>query len=242
MIEMMSKAGSYHNRTHTQNQDAVLWGSSSRLTGLFLADGVSGCERSGVGAMRACEAMKNLLMKKGAHFFALDEREIAEFALAQIRHTLRQQASLEGKPVEGYSSTMACALLDKRSGKLLTLNLGDGLIAGVRDGKLKILAMPDDSTNGCCCTTTEGAVRRTAVRFVDAGDFDEVFLCSDGAWKALFDGGHLRGDANRLLYSGSCAALAEFLRNTDTFDDCSFISMNCKENGGCSDERTRILK
>lgn len=242
MIEMMSKTGSYHSKNHTENQDVILSGSSGSLTGLFLADGVSGCERSGVGAMRVCEAMKNLLMKRGACFFDLEEREIADYSLAHVRYALRELSRLEGRPVEHFSSTMAWGLLDRRSGRLMLLNLGDGLIAGVRDGRLNILAMPDDSSKGCCCTTTEGAEGRTAVRFADAGDYDEVFLCSDGAWKALFDGGRLRDEVRRLLKTGACADLANYLRKTDTFDDCSFISMKCKENGGPSDERASVLK
>lgn len=225
---MMSKAGSYHNQSHTQNQDAVLYGNSRRLTGLFLADGVSACARASAGAQLSCEAMKNLLMKKGECFFDLEESEIAEFAVSHVFHALRSEAARVGEPVDDYASTMACVLLDKRRGRMLTLNLGDGLIAGVRDGSLRILAMPDDSADGCCGTTTTGAALRTAVRFVDTEGLDEVFVCSDGAWKTLFDGGRLSGNAQRLLRQGSCAALAGFLRSADTFDDCSFISMDLK--------------
>lgn len=239
---MMSKAGSYHTKQDMPNQDAVLYDSDRRLTGLFLADGVSQCARGSAGARLSCEAMKNLLMKKGACFFSLEEPEIAEFAMSHVFHTLRGEAARAGEPVDDYGSTMACVLVDRRGGRMMTLNLGDGLIAGVRDGSLKILAMPDDASEGCCCTTTHGAARRTAVRFVDTRDLDEVFVCSDGAWRTLFDGGRMREEARQLLCHGSCAALAEYLRSADTFDDCSFISMDLKTNGGCGDERTRILK
>lgn len=242
MIEMMTKPGTYHIRSHTENQDAVLFGTNRRLTGLFLADGISECARSGAGARFSCETVKKLLMDKGECFFDLEAGEIARFAAAHVYHELRARAGREGQPVEEYASTLSCALLDRRTGRLMTLNLGDGLIAGVRGGKMKILAAPDDSSRGCCGTTTRGAELWTDVSILDARDLDAVFVCSDGAWKALFDGGRINPAAETLLREENCAALAEYLRRTETFDDCSFICMDLTQDGGWSNEPAKCFK
>lgn len=243
MIDVMSKAGSYHAGTNTENQDAVLWASSRRFVGLFLADGMSSCTRSGAGARLSCEAMKNLLMKKGEALLSFEEAEIADFTVSHVLHELKKKAAVEGRCVDDYSSTMACALMDRKTGKLLTLNLGDGLIGGVRkNGAVTVLSMPADSSGGCCGTTTVGAVGQAAIRILDTGDLDAVFLCSDGAWKCMFDGNRIRGEVAQTLREESCGGLVEYLRGAETFDDCSFISMDLKTIGGNPDEPAKILK
>lgn len=226
-MEMMSKTGTYHMQTHTENQDAVQSCAKGRLAGLFLADGMSACAQAGSGARRSCQAMKHLMMSKGDCLMdVFTETEIAELTLSHVQHELCLLAQREGNPVEDYASTLACAVLDRKTGRLLTLNLGDGLIAGVRRGELQILAMPDDTTDGCCGTITRNAAARTAVQVVDAAELDAVFVCSDGAWRELFDGTRLRAETARLLREGTCADLAEYLRQTEAFDDCSFVSMD----------------
>lgn len=242
MIEMMTKPGRYHTQSHTENQDAVGFDSRRSLTGLFLADGISECARAGAGARFSCETLKKLLMDKGECFFDLETGQIARFATEHVYHELRAEAGRAGAPVEDYASTLSCALWNRRTGKLMTLNLGDGLIAGVRGQKLRILSAPDDSSAGCCCTTTRGAGQRTAVKILDTKDLDAVFLCSDGAWKTLFDGGRISAGAENILKEGTCADLAEYLRRADTFDDCSFICMDLKQNGGWSNEPAKSFR
>lgn len=225
MVEIMSKTGTYHASAGLENQDVALWGSNERYMGLFLADGMSDCPASAAGADTVCRAMRHLLLNKAGFFFNFNREEIVEASLDHIRWELESRARAEGRDVGDYSSTFACALLDKHTYRLLVLSLGDSLVAGVKNGRFTILAKPDDSTGGCCGTATQGAETRFFAEIIDAQALESVFLCSDGAWRALFRGSDLTEEAARLIEGNAYDRLAQLLRQQEHYDDCSMISM-----------------
>lgn len=225
MIQFMSEAGAWHRQAGVENQDAVAHGSNRRLTGIFLADGVSECVQAGVAARVSCDAMAYLLLNRGQFFFDFSKEERADYSVAHLRRELQNRANEEGNPLEEYSSTFAGVLLDKKTNRLLVMNLGDCLVAGVRSGSFTILSRPDDSSRGCCTATTVGAEKAFRSGVEDAAGLESVFICSDGAWRLLFEGGRLKAEAETLLLRRAYGELADFLRKAEPYDDCSFISL-----------------
>lgn len=226
LITYLSKTGAYHLDRGMENQDAGRWSGNKRCFGLFLADGVSACGEARRGAETACRAMEQLMMQRGEYFLDMDSREAAAYFVSHMRYELERKAGADGKPVEEYSSTMACALLDAQSGRLQVFNLGDGLIGGVRNGRFLVLASPDDSSRGCCTTTTADAAARAAVGVIPAEELDSLFLCSDGAWRQMFAGSRLRPELQEMIEKGNYQGLSVWLEKTGSFDDCSFISLD----------------
>lgn len=225
MISKLSHAGAYHNFDDRKKQDVVLFAENKRYSVISLADGVSSCEKAKTGAQIACEAVTDLLLQKGGYFMEFEKEKITEFAISHILYEIRKKAKADSWKTEDYSSTVASVLYDKETRKLLFLNLGDGIIIGTQKNVCRILAATQDSTFGCCVTTTKNAALVAKAGVLDSGSLDSVIICSDGAWKNMFSGGRFKPEVNRILVSGQFDNLKEYLKLQNNFDDYSFISM-----------------
>lgn len=236
MIDMISKIGNGHSVRNEENQDAICFEENKRFSVIALADGVSSCRRAKEGATVASRALVQLLSKKGDCFLEFEKKQIAENTLSHILYELNAQSIAGERPVEEYSSTIAGALFDKKNNNLLYFNLGDSLIlASGRDG-CKALAMPDDSMNGCCVTTTRNAVGMINAGIIKACDLNSVVICSDGAWREMYEKNRLKPEVARFIYRNEYERLKEFLLSQNCFDDYSFISMSLcdNKNGVCA--------
>lgn len=191
----------------------------------FLGRWVSSCKEAKSGAEIASKAITNLLLKKGAYFLAFEREQSAELAISHILYELRQKAEEDHERITEYSSTIASVLFDKEHDKLLCFNLGDSIIVGAGKGRCRILAMPADSSSGCCVTTTKNAVSMTSVNVIDTSCVESVVICSDGAWRRMFSKNKLKPEVAGLLADSDFKGLKEFLIKQDCFDDHSFVSM-----------------
>ena len=90
--------------------------------------------------------------------------------------------------------------------------------------------MPSDSRNGCYVTTTPDAEKKMKVRKLDAGVYESIYLCSDGAWHNLFDRSRMRQEVQFMIRNNRSSQLGDYLSHTEPFDDCTFISMDLKKN------------
>jgi hypothetical protein len=223
LIYKLTKTGKYHLQNNQQNQDVVLSGENRRYAVIALADGVSECSRAGEGARLACETVIEMLLANGKHFLKFCAEKTADFVTAQIRYALKDLAELDGERVEEFSSTFACVLLDKVTKKMMYYNLGDSLVAATEQDKCWVLATPFDSTYGCCVTTTKNAEKTVKTAVVDASVFSSVVICSDGAWRMMYDRGRMKPDVKKSLSEQSYDALDELLNDGDSFDDYSYI-------------------
>ncbi len=228
-VQKWNQAGSYHHYDNVQNQDVILYGSNRRFSVITLADGVSTCQEAKEGAQIACKAITQLFLQKGYYFFGFQKKETADFAVSHILYELRQRAQEAKKKTEEYSSTIASILFDKKTKKMLFLNLGDGMILTTRKEKCNILAMPANSNFGCPVTTTKNVQLLVDTAVVDAAFLDSVFICSDGAWKHMTEKNRIRQCVKAMLIQFDYKKLGKYLKAQNSFDDFSFISMNLKE-------------
>ncbi len=241
MIKELSRMGRHHALTDGENQDAVCHADNKDFCVISLADGVSTCKDAKCGALIASQAITNLFSKKGAHFLEYESERIADFALSHILTELKWQAAGTSQPVEDYSSTVACVLVDKRKKRMLCFNLGNSLIMAVGSGKCRVLSMPADTSSGCCVTTTKRAGDAACVKLCGIGSIESVVICSDGAWREMFSKNRLKPEVERMLSNNEYDALSEFLISQNCFDDYSFISLDIRQKtGGSVHERTSV--
>lgn len=112
---------------------------------------------------------------------------------------------------------------------MLCFNLGDGIILAAGRGRCRVLSMPADSSAGCCVTTTGSAAALASVKLLDASAVESVVICSDGAWRQMFDKNKLKPEVSSLLAGNEYDGLKDFLARQDCFDDYSFISLDMRQ-------------
>ena len=216
-------------RHHEQNQDFFLFDKSRTYCAMVLADGVSTCSKSGKGAETVCHAVTEYLLQHGKRFFAMDSQEATNYLLDYILFKLKQTAEQESALLEEYSSTMACILVDRYQNQMLYFSIGDSLILAAKEDKCSVVAMPSDSRNGCCVTTTFNASAMAKAGKIDTKNIHSVIICSDGAWHHMYHRNRLNPLVKETLIHQDYEQLKDFLMEKDRFDDCSFISVNLKE-------------
>ena len=229
MIKELSEMGTHHLDTNGENQDALCHAQNQKLCVISLADGVSTCKEAKSGAKIASRAITDLLFEKGENFLEFESEKVAEFALSHILFELKQRAKKDSKTVEEYSSTIASVLVDKKKKRMLCFNLGDSIIMAVSNGKCRVLVSPADSSSGCCVTTTKGAVTMASVNMLDTALVESVVICSDGAWRQMFDKNKLKSEVSYLLANSEYDGVKDFLIGQNCFDDYSFISFDMRQ-------------
>ena len=228
LIYEWSHTGKYHRLNSAANQDCITYSVTDSNTVISLADGVSSCAEAEEGARIAAYAITGLLSLKGPVLIEREERQVAKIATEHMLYELNRRAASCGKPLSDYSSTVVSAMHDRKNNKLLCFNIGDSIIIGVIGNKCKILAMPYDSTAGCCVITTNDAESEAFVNVVDTTYLDSVILCSDGAWREMFCAGRIKPNVSEMLISRDYESLKSFLVQKNTNDDCSFIAMDIR--------------
>lgn len=226
MVSLLSDIGTHHRETNGENQDVVSQKEDQRYSVISLADGVSACSHAKTGAAIASASIANLFFKNASFFLEFNEKQIAEYALSHILSELTQQAENDQIDLCEYSSTIASVLYDRVTKKLLFFNLGDSIIIAVENGRCKIVSMPSNSMNGCCVTTTDGAIESIHTGVIEAASFDAIIICSDGAWHHMFEKNKLKPAVVAMLCGKAFNELADFLSTQRCYDDYSFISLD----------------
>jgi hypothetical protein len=98
------------------------------------------------------------------------------------------------------------------------------MIAAVGENGCEIAAVPDED-EFCCTTVTKGASTRIKTDIKSARLWERVMICSDGAWRLMFEKTKIKKDVCKFLIEGDFDSLGEYLKNEERFDDCSFITM-----------------
>lgn len=214
---------------HEQNQDFFLFDKNRAYCAMVLADGVSACSKAGKGAETVCRAVTEYLLQHGKRFFAMDSQEAINCLLDYILFQLKQTAEQESALLEEYSSTVACILVDRYQNQMLYFSIGDSLILASKEDRCSVIAMPSDSRDGCCVTTTFNASAMAKAGKIDTEKIHSVIICSDGAWHHMYHRNRLHPLVKETLIHQNYEQLKNFLMEKDRFDDCSFISVNLKE-------------
>ena len=232
MVSLLSDIGMYHRERDGENQDVVSQKEGKRYSVISLADGVSTCSHAKTGATIASASIANLFFKNASFFFEFNKKQIAEYTLSHILSELTQQAENDLTDLCEYSSTIASVLYDRVTRKLLFFNLGDSIIIAVENGMCKIVSMPSNSMNGCCVTTTDGAIESIHTGVIDATYFDAIIICSDGAWYHMFEKNKLKPVVTAMLCDKTFNKLADYLSAQCCYDDYSFISLDTIQKDG----------
>lgn len=229
MVHYLSVAGKHHNYENENNQDAIQFMQKGKFCAMVLADGVSTCSQAKYGAETACKAVVDFLLQHAERFFNMNERDTADSLIAHILYELRMAAEKAHKKVEEYSSTLACILVDRSRHRMFYFSIGDSLITATKNDKCYIVAMPADSRNGCCVTTSFNAVTMARTGIIDTDNIQSVMISSDGAWHLMYQRNRLLQPIKAMILNKDYEKLKETLLEQERFDDCSFITIDLKE-------------
>lgn len=208
-------------------QDCALSAQTPTAKIIVIADGVSTCENSRMGAGIACKAAKEILLQETDYIFNADPAVFANLFLTFIYEKLAHRAAQLQQSVESFSSTLAFVCFNKMTDQVMTFSLGDSLVfASGETGFVRLSNIRNDQSDGCCVTTTTNACSYADVRVFSAAQYACYHLLTDGAWRLLYDdSGSLKTEITQLHGSGDGEILQRFFDQQTPFDDCSSISM-----------------
>lgn len=229
MVSYMNEAGIRHKCSSLFNQDAITYKENEKYFVMALADGISACKNSRQGARVTCDALAECLMEQSEYFFKKNQRENVLCIIGRILHELEKTARKGTKNISDYSSTSAAVLIDKKRKKMYYFNLGDSLIMATKEDKCSVVSMPSDSRNGCYSTTTANAEFVVDTGIIDIHDINSIVICSDGAWRLMYENTKLYTDVRKRLIKCDYNSLKDTLMNKERLDDCSFISYTNKQ-------------
>lgn len=228
MFVKWSDIGKYHVEHNKENEDALFSVKRGDGVAVALCDGVSTCENAGQGARVACESLCDFFVEKGHKLLGYDKSTIAKKTISHILYDLKKTADAEGKNIESFSSTAVCVFHDEISGRLLCINIGDGMVIGVGDGVIEVIMKSQKGCRGCYVTTTRGVERVADVKIMDAKRYDSICICSDGMWKQLFCNDLITEEAEKYLKDMNYNGLISYVQDMESMDDRSFVAMDIK--------------
>ena len=211
-----SKIGEWHKKNNKENQDTVYSFENDDIVFCAVADGVSSCKNSKVGAELACEAAGKLCRQEYKYFFAIEKDTAKWLIVSYIQKQILKYAERNKQKPEDYASTLCFVCIDKHSKQMMTFTLGDSRIYFIRDKE----AIPCVGSAQYCednrtyVTMTKNADYEAAITFEDFTSCDSVLLCTDGVW---------RNFSNQFLKIMDCDLLAEYLDAHNISDDCTFL-------------------
>lgn len=227
MVIEYSKIGEYHKEKKCENQDVIYYDENDNFQVISLADGVSACKKSKYGAEIVAKSITNLMIKKGSYFFDFSAGETAHLVLSHILYELKQCAknNEDIENINEYSSTLACVVVDKKKKSILCFSLGDSIIMASGNGQTCIVTPPSSySEDGCCVTTTKNADLLASVKIINSDNVESIMICSDGAWKKMYEHQKLKPEIKEILVNNRYDQLNKYLSEQRCFDDCSFIA------------------
>ena len=218
VINKFSKTGAYQKAVNKENQDYVYWIEGRDFLSIMLADGASTCEKGSEGARLSCEAMAKVIKSEGGVFFNYPKEKIAYLLTEQILYCFECNKA-ESSDIREYGSTFALAFMEKKTGRTVLVNLGDGAVISVTERGLSYLLKPKRYRGNPCLTTTKGAKKAIDVAACNLALGDSILICSDGFLCQM-----AQDDIVSLLDSYDMEGLNRKLSLVDNEDDCSYIS------------------
>lgn len=218
VINKFSKAGTYHRNINRENQDYVYSVEEKDFLAIMLADGATMCEKGLEGARISCEAMAKVIKQEGSVFFSFPKEKMAYLLTEQILYSLECNKS-EACDIREYGSTFALVFMEKKTGRTVLVNLGDGAIVLVTENGFSYLLKPKRYRGNPCLTTTKGAEKAIDIAVCYLALGDSIFICSDGFLDQM-----TKSDIASLLNSYDIEGLNRELSLVENDDDCSYIS------------------
>mgnify|MGYP003300636163 CR=1 FL=1 len=218
VVKQFSKTGSYHDQLSKENQDYLCKIEGKDYLAIMLADGATACEMGLEGAKLACEAAVQIVQKEGNIFFNYPKEKIAFLLTEQILYWLECNTE-QGKDIREYGSTFLMAFMEKKTGRTVLVNLGDGAIISVTEKGFYYLMKPKKIRGNPCLTTTKGASQAISIDIKNLSLGENIILCSDGFINQLSN-----EDIVVVLNKYDLESVNNKLQMRDNADDCSYIS------------------
>lgn len=217
-INIFTRKGIYHKDIQKENQDYVYAIDEKDFLAIMLADGATACEMGLEGAKLSCHAMMEIIKHERDVFFNYTKQKMAYLLSQHILYCIECNKSVEHN-ISEYGSTFAMVFMEKRTGKAVSINLGDSAVIIVTEKSWFYLLEPKRYQGNPCLTTTEGAEKSMGITVFNLSLGDSIFIGSDGFLEQL---------RNEETLSCLClydiAGLNKILSLAENEDDCSYIS------------------
>jgi hypothetical protein len=179
-----SVAGTSHQATGRQCEDACGWRAGSGVTCLAVADGAGSRPKSRCGAALAVESSL-LACAEGQR--AEDPAAWLPLIFAAAREQITARARADGNDADEYATTLAVAILTSTA--VAVGQIGDTIaVAGHAGGYQAVAPAPRaEYVNETAFLTGPGALRELRIEVTPAAQADTVFLATDGLRFKILD-------------------------------------------------------
>lgn len=219
------KTGAYHRATGTSCQDAFLNTEDKTYSLIACADGVSACKYGKNGAEKALEALWDFIQTEGENIFLYPRQKLTYLLLEHVLYYLELSASREKAQIKEFSSTLVFACMEKKTGRTVVGNLGDGCVIGFVSNTVKTLSAPTGYANKPFVTTSKCANKAMTVQYYDLSIGDCILLGSDGfahASLAMERSGIRMAEGLEKFEFGK---IDSYLEEHPEADDCTYVAL-----------------
>lgn len=219
------KTGAYHIATGAACQDAFLNTENEIYYLIALADGVSACKYGKTGAEKAVDALWDFIQAEGDNIFLYSQQKLTYLLIEHIMYYLELTAARENTHIKEYSSTLVFACIEKKTGRTIVGNLGDGSIFGFMQNALTQLSALARYTGTPFVTTSKYASKAMTVQYHDLSLGDCILLGSDGFSHGVrgIRGGEIH--ISEALKKFDFRELDGFLEVYPESDDCTYAAV-----------------
>lgn len=218
---LYTKRGIYHKQKNESSGDIVRGTDNGEFAVLTLADGVSSCKYGAEGASLVSFYAMEYVYRQFADLKFLPN-EWPVYMLNSVKKQLKIAAHNDEALYNEYSSTLMVLVLDRMKSILNYCSIGDGILLAIDNDKCPVICMPQGDKNGCPVVTTEGIEKKILSGRMELANVNNILMCSDGAWKMMYNHNMLKPDIKNILLSGNFNDFKEYIRNAENMDDCSF--------------------
>ncbi len=223
-VLQFSLVGSFHSQKNAKNEDVILRKSTENFELIALADGASCCKYARIGAKIACQTVVDLFLGCFSLFFNSSLEKCTRLITDEIYKRLLSFSSEKGCDVTELSSTLCFACLNKQTRRIFLFQLGDSNIYLISQCEVSSLCPKIKQRQGF--TANKDAYRYANVFFSDVSSFNSVLLCSDGAWKLMYNKNIFDKNLCEYLKQKHYSRLLSFIVSKTRPDDTSCILLD----------------
>lgn len=221
------KKGAYHENRGMSCEDAYLIAEDSACSLIALADGVSACAFGKCGAEKALEALLDFVQREGEAVFSHGSPKLAYLLLEHVLYYLELEAVAKQADLREFSSTLAFACIDKKTGRTVIGNLGDGSAIAVLQDTFKPISGPGRPAHHLFVTTSKFAARAMSIQHLELSPGDSLLLGTDGFVHAALSMGSGGTGIFEMLRDFDFRELDSFLDTFPEADDCTCVAVRC---------------
>lgn len=222
-IDCYCGTGAYHESKGETCQDVVESVEVGDYEVVVVADGVTACANAAEGAIIACKAFEDFIAREQGNIFRFSDKKLAYLLMEHILYFLETESGKQGLDLQNYASTIIGAVIEKKSGKSILFNLGDGTVFELGTYGMKICMPPKRHRGNPCLTTTKDAYKAVEIKRTDILMGEGLLLCTDGFTDIYNDGVATKKSLMGSIASRRWDELKESLKSIKHVDDCSYV-------------------